>query len=320
MKSVESVKSANYLQINHEIRRLFAEKGVILMPSPEAYEKIEWTRNHFPQEPTEGYFIWVKKQVNFPISTCIAISSPEVYQNPTSLVIVEKGIKAEVYSVCNTVKPNLSGKHVGYTKIIMKENSNLKIMHFHKWGKTDDVTSILDFILQKGSKAFSSYKCITPPKKLKIKNKTVLMEESSINFENAVLAEDGEVDMFDSILLKGKNSKGIVKLRMVSNKNSRIISHSKIIAEEAGRGHIDCMGLLLSESSSIDSLPELLNKNKNAILTHEASIGKISEEELNYLRSRGLTEDEAIGLIITGFLGEALPSYKGYTVPTEGRM
>ncbi|MCD6446252.1 SufD family Fe-S cluster assembly protein, partial [Candidatus Bathyarchaeota archaeon] len=165
-----------------------------------------------------------------------------------------------------------------------------------------------------------SYKCITPPKKLKIKNKTVLMEESSINFENAVLAEDGEVDMFDSILLKGKNSKGIVKLRMVSNKNSRIISHSKIIAEEAGRGHIDCMGLLLSESSSIDSLPELLNKNKNAILTHEASIGKISEEELNYLRSRGLTEDEAISLIITGFLGEALPSYKGYAVPTEGHM
>ncbi len=64
------------------------------------------------------------------------------------------------------------------------------------------------------------------------------------------------------------------------------------------------MGLLLDGNSSIDAVPELLNKNKDATLTHEASIGRISEEELSYLRSRGLTEDEAIGLIVTGFLGE----------------
>lgn len=62
------------------------------------------------------------------------------------------------------------------------------------------------------------------------------------------------------------------------------------------------MGLLLDGNSSIDAVPELLNKD--ATLTHEASIGRISEEELSYLRSRGLTEDEAIGLIVTGFLGE----------------
>jgi len=110
--------------------------------------------------------------------------------------------------------------------------------------------------------------------------------------------------MYDSILLKGEKSRGSFKLRMVSDENSRIISHSKITATGAGRGHIDCMGLLLSEKSSINSMPELCNKNMNAVLTHEASVERISEEELNYLRSRGLTEDEAISLIVTGFLGE----------------
>ena len=64
------------------------------------------------------------------------------------------------------------------------------------------------------------------------------------------------------------------------------------------------MGLLLSEKSSINSMPELYNKDMNAVLTHEASVGRISEEELNYLRSRGLTENETISLIVTGFLGE----------------
>lgn len=319
MKNIENVKSADYLQINHEIRRMLAEKGVILLPSPEAYEKIEWTRHHFGQKPMEGYFIWVKKQVNYPISTCIAISSPEVYQQPRNIVIVEKGVKAEVYSICNAVKPNLSGKHEGYSKIILKENSTLKIRHFHKWGKNDDVSSLLDFTLEKGATAFSFYKSIAPPKKLKVENRTALAAYSSANFETSVLAKNGEVKLNDLIFLNGEKSSGIVKLRMISGENSKILSHSKIVAEDAGRGHVDCMGLLLSENSSIDSIPELLNNNKNAVLTHEASIGKISEEELNYLRSRGLTEDEAINLIVTGFLGETL-AYKEYKISTESHM
>ncbi len=306
MKNVENVKRANYLQINHEIRRMLAEKGVILLSSPEAYEKLKWTRDYFDQKPAEGYFIWVKKQVNYPISTCYAISSPEVYQKPRNLVVVEKGIKAEVYSICNAVKPNLCGKHVGHSKIILKENSTLKIRHFHKWGKTDDVSASLHFILENGATAFSFFKSLTPPKNYKIENKTVLASHSSANFETSVLAKNGEVKLYDSILLNGEKSSGIVKLRMVSDADSRISSHSKIVAEGAGRGHIDCMGLLLSENSSINSIPELLNKNKNATLTHEASIGKVSEEELKYLRSRGLTEGEAINLIVTGFLGETL--------------
>jgi len=269
---------------------MFAEKGVILLPSPEAYEKMEWTREHFGQKPVEGYFIWVKKQVSYPISTCIAISSPEVYQKPRNLVIVEKGVKAEVYSICNAVKPNLSGKHVGYSKIILRENSTLKIRHFHKWGRTDEVSSVLDFLLEKGATAFSFYKSLAPPEKLTVENRTVLDAYSSANFEKSVLAKNGEVKLYDSIFLNGEKSSGIVKLRMVSGENS-----------------------------SIDSIPELLNSNKNAVLTHEASIGKVSEEELNYLRSRGLTEDEAINLIVTGFLGEAL-TYKEYSIPAESHM
>lgn len=91
---------------------------------------------------------------------------------------------------------------------------------------------------------------------------------------------------------------------MVGDKKSRIIAHSKMIANDARTGHLDCMGLLLAEDSSINAIPELVNKHKDASLTHEASVGKISEEVLNYLRNRGLTEAQAIDLIVSGFLGE----------------
>ena len=319
MKSVENAKSASYLQINHEIRRILAEEGIILMPSPEAYEKLDWIRDYFDEKPEEGYFTWIKKQVNHPISTCISISSSNVHQNLRNLIIVEKNVKAEVYSICNAVKPSLYGKHVGHSKIILKENSALDIKQSHKWGIEDDVHSSTEFILEKGATLSSSYKCLTPPKKLKIESKTSLDSRSSANLETALLAKNGDAKMHDSIFLKGDGSSGIVKLRMVSDENSRILSQSKIVATGAGRGHIDCMGLLLSKNSIINSIPELLNNNKNAVLTHEASIGRMSEEELNYLRSRGLTEDEAINLLITGFLGEAT-AYRQFLPLKESHM
>ena len=313
MKSAGSVKGVNYYQIDNKVEKISGKKGVIILQSSEAYKRFRWTRDYFKQEPKEGYFIWVKKQVGYPIATCIAISSQEVTQNPKNLVVIEKNIEAEINSVCNAIKKNLCGNHVGHSKIVVKENSRLKIRHFHKWGKRDVVESSLDFLLGEKAKLFHTYKCLAVPQTLRIDNNTFLDSHSSANFEAAFLAKEGSVNMHDSIFLNGEKSSGIAKLRMIADKASRITAHSKIVANEAGKGHLDCMGLLLDENSSIDAVPELINKNKNATLTHEASIGKISEEALNYLRSRGLTKDEAINLVVTGFLDEEEPVIlKGY--------
>jgi Fe-S cluster assembly scaffold protein SufB len=59
---------------------------------------------------------------------------------------------------------------------------------------------------------------------------------------------------------------------------------------------------LVSGKSEIDTIPELISKNKKSELTHEASVGKIKEEELWYLMSRGLNEEEATSMIVNGFL------------------
>ncbi|MCK4492111.1 MAG: SufD family Fe-S cluster assembly protein [Candidatus Altiarchaeales archaeon] len=308
---MKNAGNVNYLQVDHEIQQVLAEKGVTIMSSPEAYRKFRWTWDHFRREPEEGYFIWVKKQIDHPLTTCIAMSSPKVSQNPGNLVVIEENIKVEIHSVCNAIEENLRGEHVGHSKIIVKENSELKMRHLHSWGKRDLVESGLEFLLGKGAGLSHTYKCLSVPRRLKIENITFLDSRSSANSETVVLARGGEVDLHDSTFLNGEESGGVMKLRMIADKGSRISSHSRMIANNAGKGHLDCTGLLLDEKSVIDSVPELLNKNKKAILTHEASIGRISEESLNYLRSRGLTEDEAINLIVTGFLGEdALFTYK----------
>jgi len=89
---------------------------------------------------------------------------------------------------------------------------------------------------------------------------------------------------------------------LAGRKNSKITAHSSIIATAPSKGHLDCQGLLVDKNSEISLIPELICHNKNAQITHEASIGRISEEQLSYLRMRGLKEEEAIDLIVAGFL------------------
>ncbi|MDI6886840.1 MAG: SufD family Fe-S cluster assembly protein, partial [archaeon] len=113
---------------------------------------------------------------------------------------------------------------------------------------------------------------------------------------------NSKIGIFDKVELSGKNSQAIVRLRLVGRKNSQFEAMSIISAKKSSRGHLDCQGLLVANSAKISLTPRLICQNKNAQLTHEASIGKISEEELTYLRMRGLSEKEAIDLIITGFL------------------
>ena len=68
------------------------------------------------------------------------------------------------------------------------------------------------------------------------------------------------------------------------------------------KGHIECKGLTLSKDSIITAVPVLESQTTDSELTHEASIGKISREQIEYLMARGFTEDEAISLIVRGFM------------------
>lgn len=318
---MRNVRSANYLQIDYEVRRLFTEKDVIIRPSREAYEEFRWTRDYFEQKPKEGYFIWIKNQIDYPLTTCIAISSPNVSQELMNLMVIDEDIEAEIDSVCYAVKKDLHGSHVGHSKIVLKANSRLRMRHFHNWGKGDTIRSSLEFSIGKGAELSHTYKCLEVPAKLETETDTFLESHSSANLEAIVLAKVGDVYTRDSTFLNGERSSGVSRIRLIGDEGSRIVAHSKMIANNAGTGHLDCMGLLLAENSSINAIPELINRNRNASLTHEAFIGKISEENLSYLRSRGLTEAEAIDLIVTGFLGEETPFIlEGRVVPSKLHM
>lgn len=73
------------------------------------------------------------------------------------------------------------------------------------------------------------------------------------------------------------------------------------------KGHLECRGLLLSDGAKARAYPSLDARVEGTDLTHEAAVGKIAEDQLNYLMTRGLSEDEATSLIARGFLDTDIP-------------
>lgn len=299
---MKNAKGVNYWQINHKIKQIYEKGGAVVLPSSEAWEKFGWVKKYFLDKPKEGYFIWVKKQIDFPLFVRVSIDAKKIQQSLQNLLVVEKNLKVSLQGACDSLKKNLCGIHKAQGIIILKEGSALKYNHFHSWDKKDIVESNYEFILEKNSKLDYIYKSLFTPKKLKINTFLNLFEGASCDVKIAVNGVQTKAEIQDTLVLREKGASGIIKLRLVGRKESDISAHSQILAVAQSRGHLDCRGLLVDKASKISLTPRLICQNKNAQITHEASIGKISEDELNYLRMRGLTQDEAIKLILTGFL------------------
>lgn len=292
----------HYWQIDHEVKNIFEIGGVTILPSSEAWQKFAWTRKFFEEKPKEGYFIWVKRKIDFPLAICITIASPKISQDLRNLLVIEKNIKARANVICNAKEKFLCGKHLARGKLILKEGVFLEYNHIHKWGEKDNVQPDYEFTLEKGARLIYNYRNLFPPENLEFKTTIHSGENTSSNLNFIINSLNSKTKVKDTVFLEGKNSQTVVRLRLVGRKKSQIEAISQIFAFSPGKGHLDCQGLLVDKTAKISLIPQLVCQNKKAQITHEASIGKISEEELTYLRMRGLTEKEAIDLIVSGFL------------------
>jgi Fe-S cluster assembly scaffold protein SufB len=134
----------------------------------------------------------------------------------------------------------------------------------------------------------------------------LLRGDNSRSSSNSIIygLSDSEIDIGTYIELIGKNSKGEIVSRSVAKDNSIVNARGHLNAKTNDCfAHLDCRGILMSKEATMYSVPELTStKAPKAHLSHEAAIGPISDEEIEYLMSRGLTKDKAISMITNGFL------------------
>jgi Fe-S cluster assembly scaffold protein SufB len=296
------INKPDFFLVDHKIKNINQQKGTVLIPSILAWQKYPWTREFFEQKPKLGYFLWVKKSPKTALSSCISLESFGVKQELTNLIIIEPKVKAEIQSICNTLSKKLFGTHIGKSKVIIKKNGFLKIFHQHIWGRKNTVLPQIKFFLEEKASLNYIYKNLASPKKLMMKNKIFLEKKAKADSLIVIEAKNSQIEIDEALWLKKKGSCGNLVLKLVGRSEVDIKAISKIIASGAGRGHLDCQGLLVDRKAKINLIPQLDNQNNQALITHEASIGKIEGKKLEYLQSRGISEKKAIDLIIRGFL------------------
>lgn len=303
---MSNANNAHFWQVDHQIKHIEESSHTLVVPSQKAWEDYQWTRQYFESKPKEGYFIWVKEQPSCPLISCVSVSQNEVRQQMSNLLVVEPGLKIELSGTCNTLEQDLESTHDAHGKILLKKGSEVNYNHTHTWGRMEETLTNYHFILEEGVKLNYVYSSKYPPQTLGLQTKFEVAKNASAMLTILGDLSDTDVALHDTMVLTGKNASGISKIRLIGRKNSKVKAYSKIVAQGAGKGHLECDGLMLDKNADISLIPELVCQHPEAKITHEASIGKVADEQLNYLRTRGLTSDQALDLIVAGFLRQAV--------------
>jgi Fe-S cluster assembly scaffold protein SufB len=128
-------------------------------------------------------------------------------------------------------------------------------------------------------------------------------EGAVARFNSVIVTPEGShVDTGNRIVLNAPNTRGEIISRTITT-GGTIIARGEIIGNDVpARGHLECKGLILGDGGIIHAIPELQGCKPGVELSHEAAVGKIAQEEIEYLMARGLDEDEATSTIVRGFL------------------
>jgi Fe-S cluster assembly scaffold protein SufB len=162
--------------------------------------------------------------------------------------------------------------------------------------------------VEEGGLFLNNYICMKPVKSLQMYPTTHLVGRDAVaRFYSIIVGSPGcEYDLGGRIFLKNPGNKAEIVARAISN-GGRIIARGHLIGEVPDiKAHLECKGLLL-KGGLIHAIPELEGHVEGVEMSHEAAVGKIAQEEISYLMSRGLSEEEATSTIVRGFLNVDIP-------------
>lgn len=332
LEKSDEQRSATFVQVDNTVVEVDVKPNVPLelmstgaaaKKYPELVEKYWWkaispdTDKYTAKvaiEAEKGYFIRVKagKKIKAPLQSCLFIGSENQLQRSHNIVIVEEGAEINIISGC-TSDPNVeSGAHLGMSEFYVEKGGKLSFTMIHDWGENVVVRPRTVTIVGEDAQYLSNYISLDKVKDVQMNPLIKLVGKGATTRLNSiVVAPNGShSDIGGRVMLEVEDTKAEVIAKSIST-GGTIINRGLLCAEaENVRAHLECNGLMLSEKGRIFAIPELDSHIGNAELSHEAAVGRISPEEIEYLMVRGLNEEEATATIVRGFLNvniEGLP-------------
>jgi len=249
------------------------------------------------------YSLHIKKSLKTPIFLCFGVLKPKGEQVLSLKIVLEENVEAKVFSHCAfpTAK---DVSHKMDAVIELKKQAKLIYEEKHYHGEFSGAKVVTDYkaLLDKGSFLYIDFVLNQGTMGLfDIKLEAELKQKAICNVTSKMTQKNKKdlLKIYDKIILKGAESRGLIKIRAAAVNGGKVIGNSEIIALGAGsKGHIDCQEIIVGKDSIARAVPILDARHPEARITHEASIGKINQKELETLMTRGLSEKEAIDFLI----------------------
>ncbi len=300
------------------------QEGIEVLPVQKALEQ-DWIREYFWKLVSvdadkytaaaalglhDGYVIRALRGSKsiYPVQACLYLDKEGLQQNIHNIIVAEEGSELHIITGCSTSPHMKRGVHVGISEFFVKKNAKLSFTMIHNWAEDMYVRPRSVARVEEGGLFLNNYICMKPVKSLQMYPVTYLEGDNAVaRFYSIIVGSPGsEYDIGARIFLKKPGNRAEIVARTISN-GGKIIARGHLIGEVADiKAHLECKGLLL-KGGLIHAVPELEGHVDGVEMSHEAAVGKINQEEISYLMSRGLSEGEATSTIVRGFLNVDIP-------------
>ena len=310
--------------VYHNVRAEVAAQGVVYTDLESAMhgEYAEMIRKHFmhlvkPQEHkfaalhgavwSGGSFVYVPKgvSVTIPLQSYFRLNAPGAGQFEHTLIIVDEGAYLHFIEGCSAPKYNVATLHAGCVELYVGKNAKLRYSTIENWSKNMYNLNTKRAIVEEGgtiewvSGSFGSHVSYLYPMSI------LKGDDSRMEFTGITFAGEGQnLDTGAKVVHTGKRTSSYINTKSISKDGGVSTFRSSVqIGKQASgsKASVSCQSLMLDDISRSDTVPAMDIRTRDANVGHEAKIGRISDEAVFYLMSRGISEEDARAMIVSGF-------------------
>ena len=273
-------------------------------------DRDEFTRRAHEAD-ADGYFIHVPAgtRLELPVQACFFIKLSGYTQTVHNLILLDQGAELHITNGCAIASYLDNGSHLGITEIYVGKGASLTYTMIHHWAEDVEVRPRTGARVEEGGTYISNYISLRRARHVQTSPVVELVGPGArTHLSSVIYAHAGSTyDVGGTVRLLARGTSAEISSRSVSD-GGVSVAPSMLEANAPGvRGHVSCDGLMLSDGGEIKALPSLVSHVQDASLTHEAAVGRISDEEMFYLTARGLSPEQATSLIVRGFLSVRVP-------------
>ena len=310
--------------VYHNIRKEIAAQGVIYSDVESALhgEYGDMIREHFMKLVTPrdhkfaalhgavwsgGSFVYVPKGVklDIPLQSYFRLNSPGAGQFEHTLIIVEEDAYLHFIEGCSAPKYSVANLHAGCVEIFIRKNAKVRYSTIENWSKNMYNLNTKRAIVEEGgsiewvSGSFGSHVSYLYPMSI-LKGRGARMEFTGITFAGA----GQNLDTGSKVVHAAPDTSSFINTKSISKGGGiSTFRNAVVVSEKAknAKAAVSCESLMLDDISRSDTVPAMDIRCADADVGHEARIGRISDDAVFYLMNRGISEEDAKAMIVSGF-------------------